>query len=70
MSNMSPTGRWRHRSERRWGRERLILQIEERFLHTFYGSGMIDSDWATRWRDAETSDLASPTACVEQLGVS
>lgn len=58
MAHETLTGRVRHRSERRWGRERLILQVEEKALLTEYVAGQIDSEWKTYWRDAQTSDLA------------
>lgn len=52
-----PTGKKRHREEKRWGRSLLVLQLEERGLESRYIGGYIDSEWRTRWRDANISDL-------------
>lgn len=57
MSNWTPTGRTRHEVRRSWRRTFLVLQIQERGIHTYCIGGYIDSDWVTRWRDATTSDL-------------
>lgn len=54
---MTPTGRTRFRTSRSWGREFLVLQIEERYLATYYAGGVIDSEYTTRWRDAKVEDL-------------
>lgn len=40
-----------------WGRERLVLQLQERGLHTTCSAGQIDTQWVTRWRDATAGDL-------------
>ena len=40
-----------------WGHERLVLQLQERGLHTSYSAGHIDTQWVTRWRDATAADL-------------
>lgn len=51
------TGKTRLNSERRWGRERLVLQVQERGnLHSNIG-GRIDTETVTRWRNATTADL-------------
>jgi hypothetical protein len=60
MTDCKLTGRRRYRSQRRWGgREELVLQVEERWLHTYYSGGSVDSDWIVSWRDARTSDLTT-----------
>lgn len=64
MNEWTPTGRRRHRSERRWGRERLILQVEVRGIETTWSGGMIDSQHVNCWRDATTADLT----VREQIG--
>jgi len=53
------TGRTRHRSEKSWGKERLILQVEETWIHSqdLGGSGYFDDTTQTAWRDATTEDL-------------
>lgn len=57
--DFTPTRRWRHRLEklRWWMPPVLVLQIEERFIHTYCVGGVVDSEHATRWRDAEITDL-------------
>lgn len=58
LSHCEPTGRRRHRSQRRlFGREELVLQIEWRGLHTYCIGGYVDSDWIKFWRDATSADL-------------
>lgn len=54
---MKLTGRTRHRSERRWGKERLILQVECKYTETSHCGGFIDCHPAIGWRDAKTEDL-------------
>ena len=64
MSSWTATGRTRHTARRSWGRESLVLKVEERGIHTYCVAGHIDSEWSTRWRDAITADLTatqSPT---------
>lgn len=53
------TGNTRYRSERKWGKERLILQVEEAGTHYDYCSGFVDSWKYTSWRDATTEDLTT-----------
>jgi len=61
--HVEPTGRTRHRVDRRWGRERLVLQVEERGLLTTLVGPFPDTESALRWRDATTEDLtATPVA--------
>lgn len=59
MNFFTPTGRWRHRTERRgwWQTSLLVLQLEERFIRTYCVGGIVDSEAATRWRDAEVADI-------------
>lgn len=56
---MRLTGRTRHRSERSWGKERLVLQVEETWVHSqdLGGSGYYDDETRVQWRDATTADL-------------
>lgn len=51
------TGARRFRSERRWGREQLVLQVQERGHRTTNLGGYIDTETTLRWRDARTTDL-------------
>lgn len=68
MRHAELTGHWRHRSERAlFGRERLVLQLQERGLLTTYSAGHCDTQWVTRWRDAKASDL---TATAQHPGLS
>jgi hypothetical protein len=68
-----PTGRTRHRSQRRWGREELVLQIEWRGIHTYSIGGFIDSEWIDFWRDATSADMTiatdalAPTSADEEI---
>lgn len=57
MNPYELTGKVRLRSERRWGRERLIVQVQERYLRSDNYGGFIDSSVETRWRDAGTEDV-------------
>lgn len=58
MRHVTFTGKKRLKAVRSfWGKERLVLQIQERGLHTWYSAGHPDTDWVTRWRDATTADL-------------
>lgn len=58
MSGMTPTGRWRYRVEHRWFKDDvLVLQIEERYLYTYLSGGCVDAEYATRWRDAQPTDI-------------
>lgn len=59
MTGHALTGRTRYRSQRRWGREELILQVEERWVETYSLGGYIDTNDHVGWRDARTSDLTS-----------
>lgn len=64
MRHVERTGRQRYDSRRTfWGREYLVLQIQERGLVASYIGGHVDCEWMTRWRDATTVDLTitSPT---------
>jgi len=54
---MELTGKRRYRIEKHWCREYLVLEVEERGLHTYCVGGMIDTEYVTRWRDAKISDL-------------
>jgi len=40
--------------------DNLVLQVEGRFLHTFWAAGQIDSEWLLIWRDARVEDLTHP----------
>lgn len=53
------TGRRRFRSETKWGRERLILQVEFKYTRADYCGSYIDCEPAVSWRDATTSDLTT-----------
>lgn len=58
MRHAEKTGRQRYDSRRTfWGREYLVLQIQERGLVTTWSAGRTDTDWMTRWRDATSADL-------------
>lgn len=58
MRRVERTGRQRHVSRRTfWGREYLVLQIQESGLVTSYIAGHVDTEWCTRWRDATAADL-------------
>ena len=54
------TGRLRYRSERRRGREQLILQVEEMVQPTWRGGGKTPPAAVATWRDATTTDLTGP----------
>ena len=56
------TGKRRFRSERKWGRERLILQVEETGRDYDYAGGYVHGVDFTRWRDARTEDLTASDA--------
>ena len=51
------TGQVRFRSERRRGRERLILQLEERISRVSLIGVSGEHDLGVRWRDAELTDF-------------
>jgi hypothetical protein len=51
------TGRRRFRSVRKWGREHLVLQVEEEYSDADYAGGFIHTFKGIRWRDATTKDL-------------
>lgn len=55
MSEYRTTGLWRVRCEIADGKERLILQVQERRVGNVYYS-----EDNSRWRDALTTDLAMP----------
>jgi len=58
MRASEPTGKRRYRQEKTWlGAERLILQIEKRYLRTYHFAGVIESEWNVGWFDATTADL-------------
>lgn len=57
IDSEEPTGRWRHRSEHKWGRERLVLQIEVKRHVIYWSAGGADSRDVVIWRDAVTTDL-------------
>lgn len=67
------TGKHRHRAERRWGRERLILQVEVQTLEMDndpYGY----AERVERWRDATTADLTTrdrltPAEHITEVGM-
>ena len=48
-----------------WGHERLVLQLQERGLHTTCSAGQIDTQWVTRWRDATTADLTVTNVALD-----
>lgn len=55
---MQLTGRTRHRVKRTWfGREYLVLQVEETGIRSYSLGGAIDCESYTEWRDATTEDL-------------
>jgi len=57
--HVKATGRQRHRVVARlFGREKLVLQVEERGLVTSCIGGVVECDWCTWWRDARATDLA------------
>ena len=53
MSNKELTGKRRYRILR----NKVVLQVQERWLDTDYVGGTITSDWYTGWRDATLEDL-------------
>lgn len=57
-----PTGATRHRSERRWGRERLILQHEFTGMVTRLLGPHPDTETETWWRDATAADLSTKSS--------
>lgn len=59
MRHATATGRRRHVARRTffWGREYLVLQVEERGLLTTFIGGHQDTQWVRRWRDATSGDL-------------
>lgn len=67
--DFTPTGRWRHRTDQRrwWTPAVLVLQLEERFIHTYCVGGVVNSEWATRWRDAEITDLTETNIKLARL---
>lgn len=68
MRHAEPTGLKRLLSIRTfWGRERLVLQIQERGLHTSYIGGHVDTQWVTRWRDATSADLTITEARLSDM---
>jgi len=50
-----------------WGRERLVLQLQERGLHTSCSAGQIDTEWVVRWRDATTADLTVTNVTLDHM---
>lgn len=54
---MTPTGRRRFRVEKKWGQQRLVLQIEETGHEIDFFGGYVDRQHVTRWRDAKVEDL-------------
>lgn len=52
------TGRQRYRSRKIWGREVLILQVEQHA--SYYDPNFCEIEHYTFWRDAKTTDLLSP----------
>lgn len=56
------TGRRRYRSEKKWGCERLILQVEEVVWRDTNCGSHIDSEKVVVWRDAKTTDLTIEAA--------
>lgn len=53
------TGRRRYRVMRKWGREKLVLQVEVTSRETSFIGGYVDHFNWTRWRDATTADLTT-----------
>lgn len=49
------------------GSERLVLQVQERGLHTSYIGGHVDTQWVTRWRDATTADLTLTNVSIGEM---
>ena len=57
MRQCSLTGRRRYRTQRHWGEDKLILQVEVRGLETEWNCGRAESEWITRWIDAKPEHL-------------
>lgn len=53
------TGRTRHRSQRRWGREELVLQVEEGGSEMALIGPYPERMYFTRWRDALSTDFVA-----------
>lgn len=51
------TGRIRYRSETKWGRKILVLQVEENAESDDYAGGYVHTFRYTHWRDATVEDL-------------
>lgn len=59
------TGKTRFRHERKWGRSRLILQVEETSWQDTNCGRYIDSERIVRWRDAQVEDMWNLPNCLE-----
>jgi hypothetical protein len=58
LEEVEPTGRRRHRSQRRlFGREELVLQVEFKAKHIYPLGPSVEIDRVKFWRDAKSSDL-------------
>jgi len=62
---MGLTGNTRYRSARRWGREILILQVEEVGSEMVHFGAFIERCGFRRWRDAKTTDLPAGRAAIK-----
>jgi len=71
LTHSKLTGRTRYRTQRRlFGRETLVLQVEEYGLTHEYAGGAVDCRWVNRWRDATTADLKPALRGVIEAGCS
>ena len=51
------TGRVRHRVQRHWGKDLLVLQVQVKGIVTEYLAGSIDLKTVVWWRDAEVTEF-------------
>ena len=58
MTEQYRTGKRRYRHEK----DKIILQVEWKLLHTYWAAGMVDSEWVTVWRDATLEDISEEIA--------
>lgn len=60
--DVARTGRSRYRSQHRWGKEQLVLQVEVSGMVTELLGPHPDTETKTWWRDADSTDLMAMIA--------